>query len=133
MKRLVTFVLDIKTVSEANKHEHWRARQRRAKGQRFAAASRLMLSLGNMNPLCRGSYFGHHPEGRVEVSIKRIAPRELDGDNLQTSQKHVRDGLADALGVNDRDKRITWVYGQGKGAPKAYGVLVNVLFEHPDP
>ena len=36
----------------------------------------------------------------------------------------VRDGIADALGIDDRDKRITWRYGQQRGAPLQYAVRV---------
>jgi hypothetical protein len=39
----------------------------------------------------------------------------------------VRDGIADALGVNDRHPRLRWFYGQERGGPRVYGA--RVLFE----
>jgi hypothetical protein len=66
--------------------------------------------------------------GSVVVTITRIAPRELDDDNLRTSAKAVRDGIADALGLkSDRDKRLTWNYSQEKGKPGEYAVRITVM------
>ena len=50
----------------------------------------------------------------LKVTITRIAPGKLDDDNLTGSAKHVRDGIADALGIDDGDPRITWVVEQAK-------------------
>lgn len=60
------------------------------------------------------------------MTLTRIAPRELDGDNLQSSLKACRDGVADWLGVDDRDPRVTWSYAQRRGAPHYYAVEVQV-------
>lgn len=44
-----------------------------------------------------------------------------------------RDGVADALGVDDRDPRVEWVYGQRRGSAKdatlalGYGVSIEIL------
>lgn len=61
------------------------------------------------------------------VTLTRIAPRDLDGDNLQSSLKAIRDGVADFLKVDDRDSRVTWAYAQERGAPKFYGVRVEIV------
>lgn len=46
------------------------------------------------------------------VLIVRLSPRSLDhDDSINISGKHVRDGVADVLGIDDRDKRVTWRYG----------------------
>jgi len=61
------------------------------------------------------------------ITLTRIAPRRLDpGDNLNSSMKAVRDGIADALGIDDGDARLTWKYAQRKGNPKEYAVEVEV-------
>lgn len=61
------------------------------------------------------------------VTVTRVAPRKLDEhDGLPASCKAVIDGIADALGVNDRDPSVTWVIGQERGAPKYYGVRITV-------
>ena len=108
-------VIPVRTVSEANRasHEHWRVRQQRAKTQRRAAG---MLCLA-FRPF----------ELPLTVTITRVAPRALDDDNLASSQKHVRDGIADALGIDDRDPRVSWRYAQRRGDPKKY--FVEVIIE----
>lgn len=39
----------------------------------------------------------------------------LDDDNLRSALKAVRDGIAEKLGIDDRDPRVEWRYGQRKG------------------
>jgi hypothetical protein len=56
------------------------------------------------------------------VKITRVGPRELDGDNLQSSAKSVRDEVAKLLGIND--KLDVWEYDQAKGD---YGVELEIL------
>jgi len=47
----------------------------------------------------------------VEVTFVRIGKRKLDKeDNLREALKNLKDGVADALGVDDADARITWSY-----------------------
>ena len=117
--------LHLRIVSEANAHTHWRRRQKRAAEQRAmarlaiaprVAAWREMLTCPVRPLACF--------EPQLVVTLTRIAPRELDDDNNVGAHKHIRDGIADALGVNDRDKRITWRYGQQRGAPLQYAVRV---------
>lgn len=62
----------------------------------------------------------------VTVTLTRIAPRALDGDNLQNAFKAIRDGIADRLGVDDRDSRVTWQYGQERGQPRQYAVRIKI-------
>ena len=50
----------------------------------------------------------------------------LDSDNLASSLKAVRDGVADAMGVDDGCSRIQWCYAQRKGKPREYAVLVEI-------
>lgn len=71
------------------------------------------------------SKFGVAPAPPLTITITRVGPRELDGDNLQGSCKHVRDGVSDWLGVNDRDKRLRWEYAQEANG-KVYAVKVRV-------
>jgi hypothetical protein len=62
----------------------------------------------------------------LEVHLTRIAPRELDDDNLRGALKSTRDGVADALGIDDRDPRVRWGYGQERGKVREYAVRVEV-------
>jgi hypothetical protein len=59
-----------------------------------------------------------------EVLLTRLGPKELDDDNWVGAAKAVRDGVADAFGVSDRDPRITWRYAQ-KQQP-SYAVEIEV-------
>jgi hypothetical protein len=66
------------------------------------------------------------PVAMVRVELTRIAPRALDDDNLRGALKAVRDGVADVLGIDDRDPRVVWDYEQAHGAPREYGVKIVI-------
>lgn len=72
--------------------------------------------------VARVATFAHTPR-RLIVTLTRVGPRTLDTDNLAGALKGVRDGVADALGIDDGDPRITWCYDQRKGT---YGVQIDV-------
>jgi hypothetical protein len=114
---MYTFFVAVKTKSELNNREHWRHTQRRAKSQRHAAMVETMAAM-------RAT--GVEPEFPAIVHMVRVGIRRLDGDNLQGSLKHVRDGIADALGVDDGDEsRVLWEYEQKTG--KVVGVTVSIV------
>lgn len=92
--------LPIATVSEANRRDHWRVKAKRVKCHRMAAAAMCPLV-----PL------------PATVRLVRLSARVLDDDNLRGALKAVRDGVADRLGVDDRDPRVTWLYDQERGKP----------------
>lgn len=100
--RVVVSLDGLPLPSRANLREHWAVRAKRDRTQRLIAASHLrhVLPPGVRARLLRG--------GRLAVTITRLAPRRLDDDNLAAACKAVRDGIADALGVDDRDPRIVW-------------------------
>jgi hypothetical protein len=54
--------------------------------------------------------------------------RAMDSDGIARSLKAVRDGVADALGVDDGDPRVTWLTTQERG--EKTGVKVSI-FEVP--
>lgn len=58
------------------------------------------------------------------VRIVREAPRQLDDDGAITAAKSLRDGIADAFGINDRSNLVAWLVDQEKA--KAPTVLVEV-------
>ena len=96
----------MRLVSEANAHTHWRARQKRAKEQRNLVALVLRRTVSPMMMLA----------APLEVIVTRIAPSSgLDSDNLQGSAKHVRDAIAEILGIDDRDERVRWSVVQRRG------------------
>jgi hypothetical protein len=109
---IVRFPLE--TVSTLNVSEHWRAKAARAKKHRGETFIQLRCAgLGHPLPCM--------------VTLTRIAPRALDGDNLQGALKNVRDGVADWLKVDDRDARVVWAYRQERGKPKEYAVRIEVV------
>jgi hypothetical protein len=114
-QRDVMVTLPLRTVSESNTHKHWAGKARRTKALRKAAGLVVvgMLRAEGLTPPCT-------------VTLTRIAPRRLDDDNLRGALKAVRDGVADALGVDDRDPSVSWDYAQARGAPKAYAVVVCI-------
>lgn len=117
MTVLLRLILPIRLVSEANRasHEHWRIRHKRAQSQRALAR----MTTAPQVPRCGFAL-------PLMVTLTRIAPRSLDSDNLAASAKAARDGVADALGVDDGDERIEWVYAQRRGKPKEYAVEIVV-------
>ena len=112
---MIFVTLPVRTVSTLNSREHWSKRARRAAEHR--ALSRMLLT----GPL-RAARLGLP----LRVTLTRVAPRALDGDNAQGALKSVRDGVADALGVDDRTPLVTWVYAQRRGKPREYGVEIEI-------
>jgi hypothetical protein len=109
-----SWVVPVRTVSEANSHEHWRMRARRAKEQRLAACTWTRASTNVLE------------KPRV-IRFTRLAPGLLDDDNLQGACKSVRDGVADAFATKDGpDCGITFMYAQERGPAKQYAVRCEV-------
>lgn len=94
----IELVIPMTLPSVANLREHWSARAKRAKMHRQTiAVHRAMLS---------------HLTGVTVVRLGRLAPRKLDGDNLQGAFKAIRDQIAYELGVDDGSDAVTWLYYQ---------------------
>lgn len=62
---------------------------------------------------------------RFRVLIVRCGRRLLDDDNLAASFKHVRDGIALELGIDDGDPAIEWEYGQVR-TRGAVGTIIRI-------
>lgn len=117
---MICVLLPIRIISEANMRSHWRMKARRVRFHRSTA----YVMMRKVMPA--SGAFGAFP---VTITLTRIAPRVLDDDNLQSGFKAARDGVADWLGLDDGDKRITWLYGQRKGKPGEYAAEVRVEWE----
>lgn len=97
-------VVPLRLVGSQNAREHWRARTRRVKHERYMAT----VAVRTMPPVASSAPY--------VVELTRVGPRKVDGDNLQGSLKAVRDGVADALGVDDGDEDlVVWTYRQELG------------------
>lgn len=102
-------------VNELNVREFWRTRQARAKKQRELIYLRILVE-GGIPPLPAVVTFTRLYEGRQ---------RRMDHDGFIASCKHLRDGVADAYGVDDRDATgLKWAYVQEKG-PALVGVMIQ--------
>lgn len=111
---LIATIPGMRLVNPTNEHAHWRVRQKRAKEQRSVAAM-----------VCR-SQFGTPPAPPLTITITRVGPGELDSDSLPASGKHLRDGIADWLGLDDGDRRIEWRYEQSRAGRGEYAATIRI-------
>lgn len=105
--------IPIRIESVANLREHWTQRAKRA------GKHRADVHVG-----LRAARMPHAVP--CMVTLTRIAPRTLDGDNLQAGCKAVRDAVALYLTVDDADPRVTWRYEQEKGGTKEYALRIEI-------
>ncbi len=109
-----TFHLNCRLVSLTNSREHHMAKARRAKQQRGDAKMAAIAALGRVDT-----------DRSWLITITRQGRRYMDTDNLASSAKHIRDGVADALDIDDGDARLHWKYWQV--CPLPYGVHVEMI------
>lgn len=84
-------------VSEANRRDHWTKSAARKKQQRLVVGlTVLRYAPDEMMRL------GREDIGRLSLEVTRVGPGHLDIDNLWGAFKATWDGIADALGVDDR-------------------------------
>ncbi len=93
----MSVTIPLRTLGPNGSHGHWATLARRRKAERTAAAT--LVRCRRATPPCT-------------VRLIRGSAGVLDDDNLRGALKGVRDGVADALGVDDRDPRVTWQYAQ---------------------
>lgn len=110
---MITITLPLKTQRGQNDREHHMAKHRRVTRER-STAKLLMMSAARKCPL------------PVIVTLTRISAGTLDDDNNQGALKGVRDGIADAFGVDDGGDQIKWQYAQAKCKRGEYGVQVTI-------
>lgn len=110
---MITVSLPLYLPSVANLREHWSVKAKRVRMQKSVVVLALRPLVRGVKPPC-------------VVTITRVAPRRLDADNAVASTKAVIDGIACCLGIDDRDERIEWRWGQRKGRPKEYGVEIRI-------
>jgi hypothetical protein len=109
--------MNMKIVSVANMRLHWAVKAKLTRDQR----NRTRMSLA---AVAQSSGVEMLP---ATVVLTRVAPRKLDGDNLQSGFKAVRDGVADWLGVDDGNGLVDWQYAQRSGKPSEYAVEIEVI------
>ena len=60
------------------------------------------------------------------VSLTRTSAGKMDDDGLAASCKGIRDGIADALHINDGGRFVRWLYAQRKGPQKHFAIEVRI-------
>lgn len=116
-------LVHVRTQSETNAREPWQARHRRRQHQRESVRLGL-LTIGSQGCVSARLWVAR---GGVVVTLTRIAPRPLDGhDNLRSGCKAIADEVAEWLGVDDADDRVTWQYGQRRGRPREYAIEIRI-------
>ena len=118
--------LPIRISRGQNEREHWAVRAKRVKAERTAARLAVASALGTMGALRGACGWPAASPLPAVVYLTRIAPRPLDDDNAIAGMKAARDGVADALGIDDADPRVTWRYAQAKGKPKEYALTIQI-------
>jgi hypothetical protein len=116
-----TVVVPIRTYSELNESTHWRTRSKRTKAQREAAYYSMRQQIGGaMN--CRTP---------ATITITRVGPyNRMDTDNLHAALKHIRDGVADWLGLDDGSPLLTWKSEQRRNP--VWSIEIAIEFGEPD-
>jgi hypothetical protein len=108
---VVRVSLPLTLISEANARGSWRGGANRAAKQRAVVGLVLRQCIAPALP--------------CTVRLVRVAPRAFDGDNLQRAFKAVRDAVADWLGCDDGDPRVSWHYAQATGKPREHRVDIT--------
>lgn len=116
----IEWLLPIKLISEANNTDHWTKKRTRNKHIEKIIWWKWNDSQQDIQLPC-------------QIILTRIAPRELDYDNLIHAFKHIRDSIANIIHPNlapgqaDSKKDISWDYKQEKGKPKEYAVMIEII------
>jgi hypothetical protein len=101
---MISYIIPVKTVSEANLRCHWAVKARRAKNQR---AIGMMITRNAL------AIYDFKPSLGLRIKLIRLGTRKLDTGNVAVSMKAVQDGVCDALGIDDgNDAQAIWQYGQ---------------------
>lgn len=111
---MIAFLVPIRTTTGLNAREHWAQRAKRVKKERSSARMLAMAAV-------RAEGIPPLP---LKITLIRIGPRKCDSDAVPGGLKGVRDGIADALGIDDgNDEHAAWSYTQERGK---WGVRVEI-------
>lgn len=102
---MISFIIPIRVISEANRCDHWSVKRKRTNEHRLVAKCKTNEHLPRSF-----NFMGKVKLTRVYTG--RQQAMDL-GDNLACSMKACRDGIADALKRDDRN--IVWEYAQERG------------------
>jgi len=103
MKTSFNLNIKISGLNKSARYQHWGKLAGIAKKQRTLAA------IATSNQIVAGKI---KSGSKYSVELTRFGKKKLDDDNIVGSLKHIRDGIADALGVNDGSDKIKFIYSQ---------------------
>lgn len=116
MNPILKIEAPIKTVSEANRRDHWSVRNKRRAEQRREVYFAWKVAVAGCRRRLNAPYL---------IKLTRRGIKVLDSDNLASSFKGIRDQVAELLGIDDGDERISFEYAQETGS--GYGVVIEVF------
>jgi hypothetical protein len=96
-----------------NSRAHWGTKKRIAKHERIMVRDALKLKFAQ-------------PRLPLVVTLIRCSTGWPDSDQAVTSMKHVRDGVADFIGVDDGDNRITWNVERRRVPRREQGTVIRI-------
>lgn len=90
----------------AKRRKHWSVYQPHANADRLIAKTRTTLAL----PLAEKRQIA--AQGRIPMVVRFYPPdhRRRDDDGIISAFKHLRDGIADALGVDDHIFKPQYIF-----------------------
>lgn len=106
--------------SEANRRDHWTVKHARAKEQRYTVYYNLRCTFWSL------------PTLPCTITLTRIAPRLLDGQELKETCEAVCFGVADWLagaegeGQPEQDG-LFWKYEQQQGKPREHSLWITII------
>jgi hypothetical protein len=91
------------------------------RGRIIVAKSEAKQRATTLNTL--RAYFGPYvpTAGKIAVTMTRIAARMLDPDGPPDALKNVQDGVADWVGLNDRDPTYAFAWRQESSTKERFG------------
>lgn len=116
VEEVIAFRSALVVTARTNAHIHWR--KRHATDQEDRAHGRQLVEYRGPSVLGGGRWVWTLGEyilaagGRIHVEFTRLSTATCDDDNLPSAFKAVRDGIAEALGIDDGSDRYAWSYGQ---------------------
>lgn len=94
-------------------HGHWSVAAKRRRDLKSVTLMALRCNVGQVAPVLPAT-----------VVITRVGKQRMDDDNVAFACKGLRDAVAEWLGIDDGDERVTWVYRARTG--KAYAVEIEL-------
>ena len=127
----LVFEVPMRTGRGQNDREHWREKAHRIKREKEIISLALKAYQPIAGVLLENLLENIAQQSPVLITLTRIAPSQgLDGDNLSGALKAVRDRIAKAMRVDDREsERLAWKYDQKRGP---WGVRVEFSARKPE-